>query len=846
MKSTFARWSAALALSGITMAAQAGVFTDSFSTSRDYLTQGVVGTGYQGLTAGVIAPGTIASWDANITAANTLTLTNTGGGWRADGDGPFLWKLVTGDFTNIVHVSDMSQANYHFAGLMARVPGSYNSQSYVSLGMFAEFSIGLVYRDTVANSDSDNGWTPAYHVETNKTTWASWMKITRVGNLISLEASTNGTLWESVYQTTRDDFPATVQVGMYDSTFSENQCWAQFQNFSIEGPNVGIEAPPGQATGLALTAGVNSLNVSWSPGTGSSGTLIVVRHDSAVTYQPVDGTNYPANAVFGSGGDIGESNFVVYASSGSSVTVTNLIPSVPYMVAAYAYSGSDSSTVYAISNALSAYGIANGTPLSISLSFGATNAVAVDDWIKPVVTLHFDGGGTLTVTSNSVLSSASPTVASVTNKAVYGLSAGAAAITATYQSFSTTSNLLVVKLPVSDDFNDGRNFLTQGVTGTGWSGVLLDTNDLPVGGNGTAVTLLADSGISSPRRLTVQSYNANFSVGQDSGFFLYKIVTGDFSLSVQIVNFNATPYHMPGIMVRAPFELNYTEGFLQWLGFNEYGIGNLARQSKAGSYSEPFSTSEPAYPFIMVERATNTFNFYGKAHALDAWTLVASEEHGEYSGVPLQVGLVEQTFTGNTGVVAFANMVLALPNSNSVAPAAPSGLTLATNAYGEVVASWTAGASSSGSVVIARAGGAITRQPVDGDDFASTANQDYTLGGNLGASNVVVYAGSGTLVTVTNLPALSTSFAVYSYKTDSNTNYYNLTPATGTIDLSGAVPAVTVGMQKVSDGLQLTWTQGALLEATNVLGPWTTNTTATSPYLITSPVGTKFFKVQVR
>ena len=63
---------------------------------------------------------------------------------------------------------------------------------------------------------------------------------------------------------------------------------------------------------------------------------------------------------------------------------------------------------------------------------------------------------------------------------------------------------------------------------------------------------------------------------------------------------------------------------------------------------------------------------------------------------------------------------------------------------------------------------------------------------------------------------------------------------------SSAVSApVTLNIQAVSGGVQLTWPQGTLLQANTVSGPWTTNT-ATSPYLVTPAVGNKFYRVQVR
>ncbi len=63
----------------------------------------------------------------------------------------------------------------------------------------------------------------------------------------------------------------------------------------------------------------------------------------------------------------------------------------------------------------------------------------------------------------------------------------------------------------------------------------------------------------------------------------------------------------------------------------------------------------------------------------------------------------------------------------------------------------------------------------------------------------------------------------------------------GTIQLQ-PVPLV---IQRSGTNLQLTWSQGTLMEAPSVTGPWTANN-ATSPYTVT-PTGTmKFYQVKVR
>jgi hypothetical protein len=64
--------------------------------------------------------------------------------------------------------------------------------------------------------------------------------------------------------------------------------------------------------------------------------------------------------------------------------------------------------------------------------------------------------------------------------------------------------------------------------------------------------------------------------------------------------------------------------------------------------------------------------------------------------------------------------------------------------------------------------------------------------------------------------------------------------------LTGAAQ-VTLGFQLNGSSLTLTWSQGLLLEADDVTGPWTTNLTATPPSFIVTPTGPrKFYRIQVQ
>ena len=56
---------------------------------------------------------------------------------------------------------------------------------------------------------------------------------------------------------------------------------------------------------------------------------------------------------------------------------------------------------------------------------------------------------------------------------------------------------------------------------------------------------------------------------------------------------------------------------------------------------------------------------------------------------------------------------------------------------------------------------------------------------------------------------------------------------------------VTLQIQHSNEDVVMTWTQGKLLQAASVTGPWTTNATATSPYAVPATNAQSFFRVQV-
>ena len=100
-----------------------------------------------------------------------------------------------------------------------------------------------------------------------------------------------------------------------------------------------ITTPATQASNVTITnITTTSFKINWTSGSGTY-EIVIVRPASSTNVLPVNGNmpGYTANSVYGSGTNLGSSNYVVYKSSGNSVTVTGLTPGVNYEAIVYSY-----------------------------------------------------------------------------------------------------------------------------------------------------------------------------------------------------------------------------------------------------------------------------------------------------------------------------------------------------------------------------------------------------------------------------------------------------------------------------------------------------------------------------
>jgi hypothetical protein len=708
--------------------------TDDFSTSVDYLTNGVNGTIWDGiyLGAGAIAqptgvgaaPGSVSMANANISSNSTLSVASLQTDWENTADDGFLlFKVITGDFDMSVHVlGPIDNSPYNLPGLMIRAfgpggsPAPNDAENSLLWARFDEFNIANMFKNNVNGSKTDTG--EGAYPNTNY-----WLRVTRSDDIFTLfEKASAAATWNQVGTFTRPDFNGIpLEVGIEHSDYAGGTTLAAYyQSFSLTlsdmGPFSAVSPVP---TLIAVASSNLTANIAWTPATNSSSTVVVVWTGSpAMLEAPANGFTYAGNSSFGSGSTLPGTNiWVVYSSTGSNVIVSNLALGNTYYAAAFAASGSGNSTSYSHSSPIA---IINMTS---SMGFRSTTFV--------------------------------------------------------------------------DNFNSSVNYLNTGLVGTIWDGVYFGSGEFDNTGPGEASTLQCDANISAPGALTMQTTGTEWEGVYDDGFFLFKIVPGDFSAVVQVdTPFNNAGYNTAGLQVRA-FEpngdaYNGSENFISWARFDEYGYANYLRNNIDGGVEQinPGDYPNAAY-WVRIDRVNGTnFHFYQRTNATSPWELETfpgpvngtTLTRTDLAGLPLQVGIMHATFAGQLGV-SFSSFSLTESNTSFAATPSPaSNLIMATNADETKSLSWTPGEGSAGSLVsMWTSTNLVKEMPADGFTYTGSAN--YGAGSALpGATYAVVNVGSNSSVTISNvMPGMTYFAAVYSYAGEGTNSSYSHQPATATL-----------------------------------------------------------------
>ncbi|MCJ7778297.1 MAG: hypothetical protein MUP16_08295, partial [Sedimentisphaerales bacterium] len=245
---------------------QAEVFSDDFERARDYLTVGVTRSGWDGF-LGLNPHETVDKLDASINRPRQLYIESTGGYYQEPFDplGPFLYKNGEGDFIAVVRVTEfagtLDEPLYHnAAGIMARAlpdeGGPGEDEDWVSIAYFPTWTAFIAW-------NADDGVRTEFGQTTG--TWLGddtfaiaeqypYLQLERVGNDFYFRISSDGVnfipltdpAYQGIYDGTqtplvisRPDLDGlTLQVGLYQCTFSTDTGYVAFDDFSVEGPMV--------------------------------------------------------------------------------------------------------------------------------------------------------------------------------------------------------------------------------------------------------------------------------------------------------------------------------------------------------------------------------------------------------------------------------------------------------------------------------------------------------------------------------------------------------------------------------------------------------------------------------
>ncbi|MEI7979611.1 MAG: T9SS type A sorting domain-containing protein [Bacteroidota bacterium] len=124
-------------------------------------------------------------------------------------------------------------------------------------------------------------------------------------------------------------------------------------NYLLTNPAIGskstlIAEPTTAASNLTLSPITNGITtVNWTNGNGDN-RIVIVRQGAPINILPEDGKSYTANAVYGSGQDLGQGNFICYIGNSNTFNLQGLDPSNLYYIGVVEYNGSGGGSNYKV------------------------------------------------------------------------------------------------------------------------------------------------------------------------------------------------------------------------------------------------------------------------------------------------------------------------------------------------------------------------------------------------------------------------------------------------------------------------------------------------------------------
>lgn len=649
-----------------------------------------------------------------------------------------------------------------------------------------------------------------------------------------------------------------------------------FAVFEYNGGNTPVYLIPGATASFKTLAGPTvSGNVSMSSkegdrftlstgGGNGSRKLYVVKKGSAVTGTPTNGTVYNPSLTFGLGDQLGAGEYIV-SNTANQITVTNLEPSTTYFVRVFEFDMDAANNTYyltassASGNFMTAtapsqvtginFTNVNGSSLTVRFTGGNGNyrmllmreGTPVDQ--EPADLTSYNGNpafglGNQLGTGNFIIQGGvNGTNINVTNLQpgktyhvamheyqgnnypVYARPAATASITIPNQ--PTTSSHTFYK-----NATEGNSFRANWTNGDG-------ARRLVIARKGAAVTAV-------PVDNTTYPANANFQQGTEilpGQFVVYDGINSNVEMKNLEIN---TTYHI------AVFEYNLsstgpdylTSPFLAGqastlaaptIQTSNINASNIQQTSVVLNYAQ----GDGAARFFVMKKGSavdadpvdltsyNTSTVFGNGSQIGTGNYVLNKTSTSqaFTVTNLQPNstyhVAAYEYNGSNGMVflkpAATSSFTTLPAPGDITPTVAATNAVLTEIQGNKLRlDWNNG-NGANRLVVVRQGAAITSEPANGSTY--TASTIFGNGQDLGTGEYVVYNGSGSTVTITNLqPSQQYHIRVIEYNgTGSGTAYQTVgalttTASTLTAPATGSTLPIATN---TTNGLKLEWISGS-------------------------------------
>ncbi len=283
------------------VSAQTGkIYHDSFSKARDYLTDGVTGTIWDGLkvNSGFLTVTPV----AQITVLNTkdqagaLSFSTNNSYWGGDNDnGAFLYKNIAADadFTVTYKIVGgdwpslgATAIPYLMAGALVR---RADTISFLATQAFDQYSVGFDLRSipaALSSTGNEENWTGTDDNGDDLTVKSfPWVKLTRKGATFTASCSADSVTWFDYQVNNRPDFKKhALQVGLYDATYTSSEGKAIFSNFTLidYSKTTGVNPTQANSEPVKAYAANNKIYVS---GTEKISSVRIVSITGSVVYE---------------------------------------------------------------------------------------------------------------------------------------------------------------------------------------------------------------------------------------------------------------------------------------------------------------------------------------------------------------------------------------------------------------------------------------------------------------------------------------------------------------------------------------------------------------------------------